>query len=117
MGGIVFFRTKMLKKLVDFYVNRVGMRVWLEQTDCTILQHGGLLVGFCQRELAESEGMLTFFYSTVEEVDEMFTALRDISTTHPCVNEKYGIYQFLATDPEGRIIEFQNFMHPIDYKF
>lgn len=117
MGGIVFFRTKILDELVDFYVNRLNMRVWLEQPGCTILQHSGFLLGFCQREIEETEGMITFFFKTTDEVDDIYRSLRDISTTQPKMNEKYSIYHFFACDPDGRVLEFQAFMHPIDYTF
>ncbi len=117
MSGIIFFRTKMLDELVDFYVTRIKMRVWLEQSGCTILQYGGLLVGFCQREIEETEGMITLFYPTTDVVDNMYRELRDISTTQPEENEKFGIYHFFACDPEGRSLEFQCFLHPIDYNF
>ena len=117
MSGIIFFRTRMLKEIVDFYINRLGMKVWLEQSGCTILQFGGMLLGFCQREIEETEGIITLFYPTKEDVDDLYRELRDISTTQPEESEKYGIYNFYACDPEGRSLEVQCFLHPIDYKF
>jgi hypothetical protein len=117
MGGIIFFRTTMLKEIIEFYINRLDMKVWLEQSGCTILQYGNLLLGFCQRELVETEGIITLFYPMKEDVDERYRELRDISTTQPEESENYGIYHFYACDPEGRTLEFQCFLHPIDYKF
>ncbi len=117
MGGIIFFRTRMLNEIVDFYIKRMKMNVWLEQTGCTILKYGGFLLGFCQREIEETDGNITFFYQTKEDVDRRYKELRDISTTQPKENDAYGIYNFFACDPEGRSIECQCFLHPIDYKF
>jgi hypothetical protein len=114
MAGIVFFRTTMLQEIVEFYVSEVGMRVWLEQADCVILSHGNLLLGFCDRETPEVDGMITFFYPTKEGVDEMYSQLSHIATTEPEVSEKYEIYQFFARDPEGRAIEFQAFLRQIE---
>lgn len=114
MAGIVFFRTTMLEDIVDFYVNELGMHVWLEQSDCIILSHGNLLLGFCARESAEIEGMITLFYPTKDDVDVMHSLLRHIATAEPSENEKYQIYQFFAEDPEGRALEFQAFLHPIE---
>ena len=114
LAGIVFFRTTMLQEIVDFYVNEVGMHVWLEQADCVILSHGNLLVGFCQRETPEVEGMITFFYPTKEDVDTMYGMLSHIATSEPKEFEKYEIYQFFAQDPEGRAIEFQAFLRQIE---
>jgi catechol-2,3-dioxygenase len=114
LAGIVFFRTTMLNEIVEFYVTDIGMRVWLEQEDCVILSHGNLLLGFCDRETPEIDGLITFFYPTKEDVDEMYDMLSHIATSEPSASEKYEIYQFFAQDPEGRVIEFQTFLRPIE---
>ena len=104
----------MLRDIVDFYVSEIGMHVWLEQTECVILNHGNLLLGFCERASPETEGMITFFYPEREDVDVMYDQLQNISTSEPVENEEYQIYQFFAEDPEGRALEFQAFLHPIE---
>jgi hypothetical protein len=104
----------MLKDIVDFYVNEIGMHVWLEQTQCIILNHGNLLLGFCERTVPETEGMITLFYPEREDVDVMYDQLQRISTSEPVENKEYQIYQFFAEDPEGRALEFQAFLHPIE---
>lgn len=114
LSGIVFFKTTRLGEIVDFYLNDIGMRIWLEQEDCTILSHGNLLLGFCQRDSPDVEGMITFFYPEKGDVDEMYEALSGIATTEPVINERYEIYQFFAEDPEGRALEFQAFLHRIE---
>jgi hypothetical protein len=114
LAGIVFFRTARLEEIVDFYVNDIGMHIWLEQEDCTILSHGNLLLGFCHRDIAEVEGMITFFYPGEEDVNTMHKMLEHIATSEPVINERYQIYQFFAEDPEGRALEFQAFLHPVE---
>lgn len=114
LAGIVFFRTMMLQEIVEFYVSEIGMHVWLEQEDCVILSHGNLLLGFCHRETPEVDGMITFFYPTKEDVDSMYDMLSHIATSQPTMNEKYQIYQFFAQDTEGRALEFQAFLHPVE---
>ncbi|MBD3157644.1 MAG: VOC family protein [Candidatus Lokiarchaeota archaeon] len=113
MGGIVFFRTERLSEIEEFYEERIGMNIWLEQPGCTILSYDNLLLGFCQREKAETEGMITFYYDTTEKVDDMYEKLRDIAETEPQKNQKYRIYQWFAKDPEGRDLEFQAFLHDL----
>lgn len=103
----------MLDEIVRFYLDRTGMEIWLRQKDCVILSHGNLLIGFCQRDASETEGMITFFYPSKEEVDRVFARLRDIANTEPNENQQYQIYQFFAVDPEGRALEFQAFLHPL----
>jgi len=112
-GGIVFLRTAQFDTVKSFYVARVGMIVWLEQPDITILRHGNLLVGFHRQGESDLDALLTFFYDTREEVDAMYAKLTDIATTEPKENTKYRIYNFFGADPEGRKIEFQCFLHPI----
>jgi len=112
-GGIVFLRTAQFESVTSFYTDQIGMTVWLEQPDITILQHGNLLVGFHRQPTPDLDGILTFFYERKEEVDAIYARLEDIATTPPRENETYRIYNFFAVDPEGRKLEFQCFLHPI----
>jgi hypothetical protein len=50
MAGIVFFNTRMMDDLRDFYLNQVGMSLWVDQGGCIILEQGNMLLGFCQRD-------------------------------------------------------------------
>jgi hypothetical protein len=112
-GGIVFLGTAQFDAVKAFYVDRVGMTVWVEQPDITILRHGNLLVGFHRQPTPNLDALLTFFYDSRAEVDVMYAKLRDIATTEPKENSKYRIYNFFGVDPEGRKVEFQHFLHPI----
>ena len=113
MHGIVFFRTKNLSTIKEFYESIPNIELWLEQADCIVFKHGNLLVGFCQRENTDTQGMITFVYDSKEEVDTMKTWC---NTHHvpldslPKENQKYRIYHFFARDPDGRAIEFQYFL-------
>ena len=112
MSGIIFFKTTNLTSLADFYTSQLNMTVWLQQAECVILKHGNLLLGFCHREAAETAGMITLFYDTQADVDAMYQRMQSQALGEPVVNETYNIYQFFATDPEGRMLEFQAFLHP-----
>lgn len=114
MDGIVFFRTEHLEEVVAFYGDRVGAEVWLEQPDCTILRAGGLRVGFCDREEADTDGIVTFVVESRVAVDDHYSDLSDVAEDEPHYNEKYEIYQFFAADPEGRTVEVQTFEHDTD---
>ena len=111
MDGIVFYRTERLESVVEFYVDRVGAEVWLEQPDCTILRVGGFRFGFCERDGAETAGILTFVVDSRAEVDDLYADLASVADGDPRYNESYEIYQFFATDPEGRTVEVQTFEH------
>lgn len=116
MAGIVFLRTNNLKKIIEFYYDIIGATVWIDQQDCVIFKHDNFLFGFCQREGDIGTGwLLTFFYQTMTEVDEIYNKVKDLAITKPIKNDKYKIYQFFAKDPEGRELEFQTFLHEIDF--
>ena len=97
----------------DFYTNMMEMGIWLEQAECVILKHGNFLLGFCEREKADIDGIFTLFFDSNEEVDRYYKKFEDLSEGAPKVNEKYRIYHFFARDPENRRIEFQRFLHDI----
>lgn len=115
LGGIVWFQTKQLEKIVNFYTRVIGCKIWLEQKEgkCTICKHGNLLIGFCQRETVDLQGLPCFFYQSRKEVDHMYEKLRDVALSPPGYNKIYRVYNFFAKDPDGRRIEFQTFEHKL----
>jgi len=114
MSGIVFFGTERHDAVVEFYTQRVGADVWLEQDGCTILRHDTFLFGFCDRAETDDGAVVTFYYDDRAAVDGMYDALEDVARGEPEENEQYEIYQFFADDPDGRAVEFQTFLHPIE---
>jgi hypothetical protein len=117
MCGIIFFKTQKLAELRDFYLHEVGCELWMDQKDCLIFKSGNMLFGFCQREQAETGGMVTFFYEKKKAVDKAYKKFKSIAISSPKMNEKYQIYHFFARDPEGRYVEFQYFDSKIDWNF
>jgi nitroreductase len=99
----------MIDKLKEFYLYQLGCRLWLAQDDCIILRHGNLLFGFCEREKAQADGLLTFAFDSKEEVDRYYEKFNDVAESEPSLNSKYRVYNFFAKDPEGRRLEFQYF--------
>ena len=115
MNGIIFFGTNKLEEIEKFYIETVGCEVWLRQADCTVLKFGNMVFGFCQREQAETNGILCFVLPGRAEVDEYYDKLKIKADDHPQLNEKYKIYHFFASDPENRKIEFQSFEHDVEF--
>jgi nitroreductase len=113
MSGIVFLKSQSLPELKQFYSSQIDCRIWLEQADCIIFQHGNFLFGFCRRDSIDTGGLLTFFYDNRQAVDTMYQKLKDVAISKPVNNDTYDIYQFFAHDPEGRQLEFQYFNHPV----
>ncbi|MBN1212909.1 MAG: nitroreductase family protein, partial [candidate division Zixibacteria bacterium] len=113
MSGILFLKTRMLEELKNFYIQRIGCELWLDQGDCLIFRHHNFLFGFCRRDEVENKAMLTFFYESRDEIDRMYDRLKESAMNKPALNEKYHIYQFFALDPENRPVEFQYFDHAV----
>jgi len=112
--GIVFFATKELEDLRDFYLDRIGAELWRDQGRCLIFEKNGFRFGFCEKpEEAETCGVLTFLFASREEVNDAYRQLEDIARTKPVSREpEFQIYQFYGEDPEGRTLEFQTFLAP-----
>ena len=116
MAGIVFLKTNDLKKIKKFYTVVIGATIWIDQQDCVIFKHDNFLFGFCEREGEIGVGwLLTFFYQTPAEVDALYEKMESQAISKPIKNDKYDIYQFYAKDPEGRDLEFQAFLHEINF--
>jgi catechol 2,3-dioxygenase-like lactoylglutathione lyase family enzyme len=113
MSGIVFYKTKDIDRIKEFYISKIGMEIWLEQADCIILKHGNMLIGFCSHQETETGGVIGFFYKNTDQVYDMYKKLRLVAQDEPTVNEKYKIYHFFARDPDDRTIEFQTFLRQV----
>ncbi|WP_323676803.1 VOC family protein [Halorubellus sp. PRR65] len=114
MSGIVFFSCEDYESTAEFYVEEVGAEVWLEQSACTICRYDNLLFGFCASDETETDGVLTFVTEDRAGVDEFYEQFAGRARGEPEVNDEFGIYQFFATDPDGRTMEFQTFLHDVD---
>jgi len=112
-GGIVFFATKKLDSIADFYIEKIGCELWLDQGACKILKHGNMLFGFCKSDHVDKEAVITFFYPEKEMVDSIYNQMEEIAEDKPKMNPKFNIYHFYGRDPENRSIEFQYFDHEL----
>ena len=115
MSGIVFFATEQSESIIEFYTERLGAEIRLEQPGCTILGYENMLFGFCDRNRTDTEGVLTFVHDDRESVDTAYSELSDVATEEPHENESYQIYQFFSRDPDGRAVEVQTFLHETDF--
>lgn len=113
MDGIVFFGTEQHDTVVEFYT-KLGATVWLEQPDCTILQAGSFRFGFCVRERADTDGIVTLVFKERTGVEDAYDRLGASADSPPRYNETYEIYQCFAADPEGRTVELQTFENGTD---
>jgi catechol 2,3-dioxygenase-like lactoylglutathione lyase family enzyme len=117
---ITFLTTQDLTTTARFYEELLGLQLKLDQGSCkiyTITQTSFL--GFCQivntsQEHSEDPEYVIFTLVT-HEVDAWFTFLEsqqvDIEKP-PAVNPKYNIYHCFLRDPNGYLIEIQEFLDP-----
>jgi len=113
MSGLIFYKTKKYREVIDYYKDKIKMSVWLEQGGCTILQKDNFLLGFCDRDETDTNGIITFFFENRKEVDSFYSLFKETALEKPRENPDYKIYHFFTKDPEGRIVEFQTFLHRV----
>jgi len=116
-SGIIFLSATKLDEIKDFYMQEVGCQLWLDQGSCLIFRYGNLLLGFCKGSEADLGGTITFFYPEKKDVDRMYEKFKKNAKSPPKENPKYRIYHFYTQDPEGRAVEFQCFLHSLDWEF
>lgn len=109
MSGLIFYGTQKLPEISEYYGKGMGMELWLDQGSCRIYRKGNLLLGFCEREEAQTDGIITFFFKSRKEVDALYEKFKDNSEQPPRYNPEYNIYHFFSRDPEDRVVEFQKF--------
>ncbi len=114
MGSIVFFGTEDLDRLKRFYQDEIGMKIWLDQSDCCIFKYYNMLLGFCRKDKSDLSGVITIFCRSKEDVDHFYLRFSPIASTEPKENPHYRIYNFFAFDPDGRTLEFQCFLHHLE---
>uniref|UniRef100_A0A7C3NE89 VOC family protein n=1 Tax=candidate division WOR-3 bacterium TaxID=2052148 RepID=A0A7C3NE89_UNCW3 len=112
-GGIIFFKTKKLDQIKNFYIENFDMEIFLDQKKCVILKYENLLLGFCDSEEVENSSTITFFYESKNKVEKMYEKLKKLVTVDLKINPYFKIYHFYIKDPEGRNVEIQHFLDKI----
>ena len=113
---ITFLYTPDLEETARFYEEVMGLPLALDQGACRIyrVSRGGYL-GFCQREEVPTDKSNLIFTLVTPEVDEWYARLKEKGVTFekaPELNPKYNIYHTFLRDPNGYLIEIQEFRDP-----
>jgi hypothetical protein len=70
-------------------------------------------MGFCQGEKEAVDGCITFVYNSQARVDEEFERRKDIATTEPVLNTKFGLYHFWGKILRAERLNFSVFLMSI----
>ncbi|MGJ5631302.1 VOC family protein [Nostoc edaphicum] len=114
---VTFFSTSNLNISTEFYEQKLGLELWLDQGTCRIYTISGSgYLGLCQASEiltppADKQSSVIFTLVT-QQVDEWFEYLKERGIEFekpPMLNEKYNIYHCFFRDPDGYLIEIQRF--------
>ncbi|MHC0064026.1 VOC family protein [Nostoc sp. UIC 10890] len=114
---VTFFSTSNLNISTEFYEQKLGLELWLDQGTCRIYTVSGSgYLGLCQASEiltppADKQSSVIFTLVT-QQVDEWFEYLKERGIEFenpPILNEKYKIYHCFFRDPDGYLIEIQRF--------
>jgi len=113
---ITFFYSEDLVATAQFYEEVLGLDLVLDQGACRIYQTvAQAFLGFCQQEVVQPDHSDVIFTLVTQDVDGWFVHLRQKGITiekTPTVNPRFNIYHFFVRDPNGYLIEVQQFLDP-----
>jgi rhodanese-related sulfurtransferase/catechol 2,3-dioxygenase-like lactoylglutathione lyase family enzyme len=115
-GQITFLTVSDPTSSSRFYGELLGLDLVLDQGPCRIYRvTPSAYVGICtHRETVHSEGVIITIVT--DQVDEWFTQLSEAGVlfeSAPTRNNRFDIYHVLLRDPDGHLVEIQQFMDPI----
>ncbi|MEH2271808.1 MAG: VOC family protein [Nostoc sp.] len=114
---VTFFYTRNFNVSTEFYEQKLGLELWLDQGTCRIYTVSGSgYLGLCQASetlVPPGDKQSSFIFTLVtQQVDEWFEYLKERGVEFekpPTLNEKYNIYHCFFRDPNGYLIEIQRF--------
>ncbi|MBD2528748.1 VOC family protein [Nostoc flagelliforme FACHB-838] len=114
---VTFFYVHNINLSKQFYEQKLGLELWLDQGSCRIYTVSGSgYLGLCQASekltLSTEKQSSVIFTLVTQQVDEWFEYLKERGVEFekpPTLNEKYNIYHCFFRDPDGYLIEIQCF--------
>ena len=115
-GQITFIRVDDLGVSREFYEDLMGLPLVLDQGKCRIVgivKGGGGYLGYCEAEGRSKESQGVIFTIVTPNVDgwHQYLTTKEVELLgEPKINQEYGIYHFFLKDPDGHLLEIQNFL-------
>lgn len=113
---VTFLYTRDLEKSTHFYEALMGLELVLDQGACRIYQVSDQgYLGICQSSEAPEQPQGIIFTFATHEVDQWYQYLSDQGVEFdkpPAVNPKFNLYHCFLRDPNGYLLEIQQFLDP-----
>ena len=113
---VIFLYTRDLALTAQFYEQIMGLPLVLDQGNCRIYGVGaGGYLGFCRREETPAQPDTLILTIVTQEVDQWHLYLQAQGIDFekpPTFNPNYNIYHCFLRDPNGYLIEIQQFLDP-----
>lgn len=112
---VTFLLVADLEASSRFYRDLFGLQTVLDQGDCRILRvTDTAFLGICERPHRPdtSSVLVTLVTDRVDEEHERLMASGITCEQEPQVNAKYNVYHAFYRDPDGFLVEVQQFLDP-----
>lgn len=113
---ITFLGASDLGATATFYEKILALPLVLDQGTCRIYRTaGGAYLGFCKHLPVARAGRHVIVTLVSQEVDAWYEYLLNKGVEiekPPGLNPNYDIYHFFVRDPNGYLVEVQNFLDP-----
>ena len=113
---VTFLYTHNLAETSHFYENVIGLPLTLDQGSCRIYQvSADGFLGFCERGPALEPPQNIIFTIVTSRVDAWYEYLLAQGVKFdkpPSLNSDYNIYHCFLRDPNGYLLEIQQFLDP-----
>jgi catechol 2,3-dioxygenase-like lactoylglutathione lyase family enzyme len=113
---VTFLYTRDLAATAVFYEEVLELPLVLDQGSCRIYRvSGDALLGFCEREETPEKPSGVIVTLVTAEVDAWYGYLSDKGVEFeelPSYNPTYNIYHCFLRDPNGYLLEIQQFLDP-----
>ena len=113
---VTFLYTRDLQTTAHFYEKILGLELVLDQGSCRVyrISRDGFL-GFCHSDDAPEQPKGIIFTIATRQVDEWYRYLSRQGIAFekpPARNPTYNIYHCFVRDPNGYLLEIQQFLDP-----
>jgi len=108
---IHFYSCRDLKETIDFW-SRFELKLFMTQPNTVIFDSGSGMIGFVEKQnhVSPSYSCVSFVKRTKDEVNEAYTKFYDVAVDAPAYHPTAPVYSFFIRDPNGILIEFQQFI-------